>query len=114
MDEQELLEKYGARAAALRREAFLPLLNGAFVYHDANGNRYELVLTEVEEGKRNKGLFDSFTLVFTSPREVFFPQGYFLLEQETLGELPLLLTPALSLDRARNSYCAYFSHPHDQ
>ncbi len=110
MNEQELLEKYAAKTVGFRPNTFIPLLKKIFVHRDASGNRYELILTEVEESKLNKDIFDEFTLIFTSARHVSFPQGYFLLEHESLGEFPLLLVPTLSRNQERNPYCVYFSY----
>jgi Rps23 Pro-64 3,4-dihydroxylase Tpa1-like proline 4-hydroxylase len=109
MNEQELLEKYAEKSSSLCLEAFSPLVNESFVYKDASGNPFELTLSAAEEGQHNREHFDSFTLVFTSARDVFLPQGNFLLEHKTLGEFPLFLVPTASLNQERNTYCSYFS-----
>lgn len=109
MDEQEFLESHGARAAGFGLETFRPLRGETFVYRDAAGAPHELLLSDVEEGKQGGGFFDSFTLVFTGPRDVCLAQGHYLLEHGTQGEFPLLLVPTVSLDPERNACCAYFS-----
>ena len=109
MTEQEFLEKYAEKISALRLSDFKPLIGDAFSYGDAAGKRHLLALSSVEEGRHNRDLFESFTLTFTSSREIFFPQGHYLLSQEKTGEFPLFLVPVASLDPQRNAYCAYFN-----
>ena len=108
MNEQELLEKYAEKTSGFNLETFTPLVGETFIYQDPSGKLYELTLSSAKEGN-NRDMFDSFTLTFTSPPNQLFPQGHYLLEHKSLGELLLFLVPTLSLDQQHNTSCAYFT-----
>lgn len=114
MNEQELLDKYSAKTSSFRLDTFVPLRGDTFVHKDAAGNSYELILSSVEQQTRDSDMFDNFTLVLASARNTRFPQGYFLLEHESLGEFPLFLVPTVSRDPDQSSYCVYFSLKKDR
>jgi hypothetical protein len=109
MNEQEFIEKYAERVAGFRVDTFQPLLNDTFIYRDASGVPHELRLSQVEAGKSIGDLFESFTLVFRSAREVSFQQGHYLLEHKEHGDFPLFLVPSATLEPGQNCCCAYFS-----
>ena len=87
---------------------FEPHIGSAFAF-SPEGAEYALLLEGVEcKPSLNLGKYHTFTLFFTSSREVFFPQGTYPLKHPVLGEHSIFIT-AISESETTYRYQAPFS-----
>lgn len=63
-----------------------------------DGQAFQLVLVDIREGKNKmpEAARDPFSLVFTHPKAVWFPQGNYRLEHPKVGQFELCLVPVLA------------------
>jgi hypothetical protein len=84
--------KGAVKLADLHKESFHPLIRTAFqVTHGAIGAT-SLVLDEIIERGQDSG-FEQYSLIFSGPREPFFPQGIYEFQHSGLGGFSLFLVP---------------------
>ncbi|MEX2080048.1 MAG: hypothetical protein WEC33_00385 [Dehalococcoidia bacterium] len=90
------------------RETFAPLKGHAFTLSGPEGS-VELTLVAVQgNGLRGGAGREQFSLHFQGPREPFFPQSIYHLENATLGPLDIFLVP-IARDELGATYEAIFT-----
>jgi hypothetical protein len=74
-------------------DLFNPHVGSTFVFSPEVGKEFVLTLDKVEcKPSLNAGPYHTFTLLFSSSREAFFPQGSYCLQHPVLGEQTIFLT----------------------
>lgn len=78
----------------MKQELFKTAVNTNFKVNEINED-FEITLTEVSEKRNIGGGFESYDLIFTSPKEKggYLPQKTWNLTNNTTGDLPLFLVP---------------------
>jgi hypothetical protein len=77
----------------LRKAAFVPLVNQIFHIHPGDGRRIPVKLASITSHNMSP-LYESFTLNFDPPPgEAALPDDSYLMENETLGQAVIFISP---------------------
>jgi len=90
-------------------ELFRPHIGSIFIFSPEEGAEFVLTLNDVEcKPSLNVGPYHTFTLLFSSDKKVFFPQGSYPLQHPVLGEHTIFIT-ALAETETTFKYQSPFS-----